>query len=335
MSGVAYGDPNIKLIEWQVKQQGGILGGRDVKIVRFDDGTAVANGVAGVTKLVLSDKVSAIVWGGISGAEMFAVSDECEKQQVLFVPIASVSPNGVADKKFTVEVMPGFQSMINPVVKLVTEGLKAKTVAFLITGGFEDKSTIRDRWQQGMKAAGIDIVYSDATSAGTQDFSPYLTRIKKANPDVLVMNEDSEYSVAIAKQMMDLGGWGKTKVIGLSQSASAAKFAGAEGWLIQTVWDPTLELPASKKFMEEFKTITNKTATPNYVFEYVPLLTAVEAIKFAGTDDPVAVAKAARSGNLEFDTPIGRAHVTTDGQGGLDYMWVQIQKGGSTALYNQ
>ena len=57
MSGLSYADPVIKLVEWQVKQQGGILGGRDVKIVRYDNRASVAEAVAGAQKLMIDDKV--------------------------------------------------------------------------------------------------------------------------------------------------------------------------------------------------------------------------------------------------------------------------------------
>jgi branched-chain amino acid transport system substrate-binding protein len=184
LSGVL-SDPVIKLVEWQVKQQGGILGGRELKIVKYDDAGSLPQGVAGANKLVLDEKVSAIVWGGAQGAEFEAISNETEKLKVLFVPLTLPT---VADKKFSVAVMPAFQALVNGPVKLVTEVLKPKTVAILITGGWEDKARVAEGWKQGVEASGINVVYSDATMVGTMDYSPYLTKIKYNNPDVLMMN---------------------------------------------------------------------------------------------------------------------------------------------------
>src|SRR4030042_256645 len=51
MSGLYYADRNIKLVEWQVKQTGGILGGREVKFIKYDDRSSVAESVAGGKKI--------------------------------------------------------------------------------------------------------------------------------------------------------------------------------------------------------------------------------------------------------------------------------------------
>ena len=83
------------------------------------------------------------------------------------------------------------------------------------------------------------------------------------------------------------------------------------------------------KFVEEFKTVTGTTASSSYMFYYLGLLTAVEAIKLAGSDDPVDINDAIHSGNLEFDTPVGIAHFTTEGESGLDYGLVQVQEDGT------
>jgi hypothetical protein len=54
----------------------------------------------------------------------------------------------------------------------------------------------------------------------------------------------------------------------------------------------------------------------------------LHAMELAGTDDPVAVAQAARSGNLEFDTPAGISRIQTNGYTNLHYSAVQVQEVG-------
>jgi hypothetical protein len=46
----------------------------------------------------------------------------------------------------------------------------------------------------------------------------------------------------------------------------------------------------------------------------------------SGTDiDRVVIAEAARSGKLEWDTPMGRAHYAPDGTPGLNLIMAQIK----------
>ena len=68
------------------------------------------------------------------------------------------------------------------------------------------------------------------------------------------------------------------------------------------------------------------------MYYYYCLWTAIEAIKLAGTDDPVVIAQAARSGNLEVETPMGLAHFGSTGESDLHLTLVEIEEGGKTVL---
>ena len=211
LSGVSMADPIIKLVEKQVKDQGGILGGREVDVVRYDNRASVAEAQAGVTKLYTDDKVSAITMGGVSGAEFTAVAQACEKIQILFVSIAHV--DGLSSYKFTVNAT--VQSDVDRaiIIRFVNNVLKPKTVAFFgtnDTSAHENLTYVSDT----LKAAGINTVYIDYCPLDTSDFTPYLTKIKYANPDMLYLYSGSnEVNIGVAKQMMELGGWGDIKVV--------------------------------------------------------------------------------------------------------------------------
>jgi ABC-type branched-subunit amino acid transport system substrate-binding protein len=62
ITGMSFVDPILKLVEKQVKDQGGILGGRDVKFIKYDNRFSVADVVAGAKKLILEDKVSVVLY---------------------------------------------------------------------------------------------------------------------------------------------------------------------------------------------------------------------------------------------------------------------------------
>jgi len=103
---------------------------------------------------------------------------------------------------------------------------------------------------------------------------------------------------------------------------------GAEGWVVATAWHPSQDDPVSLQFKEDFEAVNGKSPQDLHVYFYNTLWTAIHAIELAGTDDPVDIARAARSGSLEFDTPMGKAHFDTNGESDLRNVYVQIQKGG-------
>ena len=63
MAGV-FTDQTIAVVEWQVKNMGGILGGREVRFIKGDDRGVVAESAAQAKKLILEDKVTILTQGG-------------------------------------------------------------------------------------------------------------------------------------------------------------------------------------------------------------------------------------------------------------------------------
>jgi len=330
VSGVGIADPIIKLVETQVKNSGGILGGREVKVIRYDNRATVSEATAGATKLYYDDKVSAIVWGGISTAEFEAVVSAVEELHILYVSIGHI--DNLAEKKFVVNGTTQREVNRETTINFINKVLKPKTAAFLGT----DTMDARTNWpavKEGIKAAGTEIVYEQYVSLDTTDYSPFLTKMKYANPDVLYLySGQSEFYMGVAKQIMELGGWGDIQVVGMAGGEAARKMPGADGWYMQATWAPGLDYPGAVKFQQDYKAIVGGTPTASHVYFYNCLWTAIYAMKLAGTDtDRVAIAQAARSGKLEWDTPMGRAHYAPDGSSGLSLI-IERVVGGNLVL---
>jgi ABC-type branched-subunit amino acid transport system substrate-binding protein len=332
VSGLSLSDPVIKLVEKQVKDEGGILGGREVKVVRYDNRASVAEAQAGVKKLYYDDKVSAITLGGVSGAEYSAIAQACEEVQILFAAMGHVE--GLSKFKYTVNAT--VQSDVNRaiIIKFINEVLKPKTAAFLGTDDSQAHSSIA-AISDALKAAGTEIVYIDFCTIGTNDFSPYLTKIKYENPDVLYLYANTtEVNLGVAKQIMDLGGWGNIKVVGTSASETAKTQPGTQGWYMFANWAPGVDYPGMTKFQNEYQALNGRAPGSLQIYFYNSIWTAIYAIKLAGTDtDRVAIAQAARSGNLEWDTPMGRAHFQPDGTSGLNLIMEQIVNKNAVYVY--
>ena len=326
ISGLSLADPVIKLVEKQVKDQGGILGGREVKVIRYDNRASVAEAQAGVKKLYYDDKVSAITIGGVSGAEFNAVAAACEELNILYAALAHVED--LVKYKFTVngsvqrEVSRGIGN------KFINEVLKPRTAAFFGTDDAQAHSNMEGT-KEAIEAAGTKTVYIGYCPIDTTDFSPYLTKIKYEKPDVLYLYSGSnEVHISIAKQIMELGGWGDIKVFTQPSGESAKKQPGAQGWYMYLYWSPELDYPGAAKFVNDYQAMHGRAPSANQVIYYNSLWTAVYAMELAGTDtDRVAIAQAARSGKLEWDTPMGRAHFMPDGTSGLGVVMEQVVDG--------
>ena len=317
-------DPVIKLVEKQVKDMGGILGGREVKVVKYDSRGTVAEAIAGATKLLKEDKVSALVYGGASGADNIAVSDYAEANHILYVNYAGLPD--LAEKKFTVTGMTTWDEPYVAEYDFTNKVLKPKTVAILASDTTDSHQNL-EGYKKGLEA-GIKTVYEQYTPVNTADFTPYLTKIKYANPDaLLIFYQPSESYLSIAKQIMELGGWGNIEVLSTAAAEQSAKLPGAEGWYVFVLWLPGLSYPGAVKFQQDFQAMNGRMPSSVQVYFYNPLWTAIYAINLAGTDtDLEKIAQTARSGKLEWDTPMGHAHYTPEGDAGLHLSVAHIEE---------
>jgi branched-chain amino acid transport system substrate-binding protein len=325
MSG-ALGDVCIDLVEYQVKEMGGILGGRELEVVRCDTRSTTAGAVACGRQLLYEDQAAAICWGGWCAADAQAVSEFAEEHELPYFFYGGI-PADIADQKFTVRTTLSFESIMvvaGDTIKL----LNPKTIACLAYDSTDGRAYMKG-WIERFEAAGIEILYEEYHPVGTVDFTPYLTRIKHLNPDVLMLIATVEGYAAIAKQIVGLGGLGDITVMCDPAAEIAMAEEGAQGWYMRALWYPGLPYPGNKKYEEDYYALYKVKPTVSFtVFFYDALWTAIYAIELAGTDtDRVKIAEAARSGNVEWDTPIGHFQITPDGEPGLlPARYVQIQE---------
>ena len=143
---------------------------------------------------------------------------------------------------------------------------------------------------------------------------------------VILEHNNNEAVVTIAQQIMELGGWGDSQVVTLPTGDFAKGKPGAQGWYVVVMWIPGLDYPGAVKFENDFKVMYNKMPSPTQVYYYNSMWTAIKAIELAGTDtNLVKIAEVARSGKLEWDTPMGHAHFTPDGLSGLSPVLTHIE----------
>ena len=328
-------DQIMTVVEQQVKDMGGILGGRQVEFVKGDDGGVIAEAVGQVRKLALDKKVDMLLVGGESGASMDAVGQEADTLKVPFV-----APN----LDYSQTLLPYNVSLtysaswIDRVANFPIEFVKPKTIAWL---AWDDQGArrqldgvlgivgARERW----KEKGIDLIYEQYFPQETMDFSSYLTTIKYKNPDLAIISTNNlGQSITINKQIMELGGWGDMKVWYANESSSGQKAVSmpAElGAYISALWIPGSDDPGMKAFEDAFKKTMGREPTNDLTYYYNCYLAGIKAIELAGTTDHEKVAQAMHSGNLEFDSAWGHMRIAQNGFATFNMPVAQVLEGGN------
>ena len=314
-------DAAIKLVDKELEKKGGInVGGviRPIKWIRYDDKTQVAENQAGFKKLVLEDKVSAVIYGGATASVLTSESDSAEELKVPTFTVGS-TPVDLSNRPYTIRcVYPNATDIGETVMDFVLNNLKPKTVGIL----FADMKETRERGSQikGIAtAAGVKVVYEQYVPLGTLDFSSFVTRFRMENPEVLLIDAGGPeaYYAGIFKAVPGLGGWGNIQAV-CCGSASVGKLAlsekGAEGTYNWTLWTTGLQDEGSRSFERLYLEANGKAAMPIDEVMIYPPMVAIRAIEMAGSDKPADIAKAARSGNLVWENaPGGPFKINADG----------------------
>ncbi|ANN65151.1 ABC transporter substrate-binding protein [Bordetella bronchialis] len=191
----------------EINAQGGLLGGRQLVLVRRDDESNPAKGVTAARELIYREKV-AVFFGGIDTPVALAIAPLANQAKVPFMnPWAAgtaITRNG-AD--------PNYVFRVSAVDELVDKGMVAYAQKTFHTARF-GLLMINNPWgesnQKGLVAAlkekGMAPVGSEKFEATDVDVVPQLTRLKAAGADTIVLVANVGPAAQVVKSM-DRMGW--------------------------------------------------------------------------------------------------------------------------------
>jgi branched-chain amino acid transport system substrate-binding protein len=191
----------------EINAQGGLLGGRQLVLVRRDDESNPAKGVTAARELIYREKV-AVFFGGIDTPVALAIAPLANQAKVPFMnPWAAgtaITRNG-AD--------PNYVFRVSAVDELVDKGMLAYAQKTFHTSRF-GLLMINNPWgesnQKGLAAAlkekGMEPVASEKFEATDVDVVPQLTRLKAAGADTIFLVANVGPAAQVVKSM-DRMGW--------------------------------------------------------------------------------------------------------------------------------
>jgi len=324
----------------EINQAGGVLG-KKVELIIEDDTGEPSTGIAAAEKLLTRDKVVALI-GGYSSTITFAQLNAIQRLGP-FVAWVGASSTKVehefGPKKWFFHYHPWDyhrQSTVRDF--LLTISPRPKTVAVAYEDGIYG-TTSRDYVVKYLKEKGFEIVFDERFKSGSSDFTPMLTKIKKANPDVFYWVAYAGDTTLIMKQAKEID---LNLKLFLSVAINFPQYKeslGATGDYVAgvDVWIPGMKLPETIKWMEKFKK-AYPGRTPEYwvPLAYTNLMTVVDAIKRAGSTEKEKLIAAMEK--TDYKSPLGRMTFKKSEEGGLhqaidEQIITQWQKGVSYVVW--
>jgi branched-chain amino acid transport system substrate-binding protein len=143
---------------------------------------------------------------------------------------------------------------------------------------------------------GNELIATDVT-----DFSPYLLKVRQAQPDIVCCNLAGNQVTNLVKQYAEFGF--SYPLVGFNLNTADAWAAG-EGNLAgtwPTVWYHTLDVPASKTFVANFIKKYGKPPENHAWIEYVSMKVMAQAMtEIKGTDNAKLIAHLEKQAQFEI-----------------------------------
>jgi branched-chain amino acid transport system substrate-binding protein len=284
-----------------------------VEAVVLDDASDPAVGVSAAQKLINDPSVIAAT-GHWNSSVALATIPVFNRAQMPFIVWGAVSPKITEQNLPNVtRVTPTLVNENKPLAEAIAKDGKTKKIA--IISDTTDYGVANTKWfGEFFKAAGGEIVSSDAAAVGTTDFRAMLTTAKAASPDAIYFGGVVTEAALVRSQMGDLG-MGSLPMYGISGifDPKFIEIAGpaAEGTIVGT---PSVQ--TNPKFEEFEKAYQAKGYTDpagsyaKYAYDAAQIL--LDVIKEKGIEDKEALSKAIR--DIQHDGILGEVSFDETGQ---------------------
>jgi len=284
----------VKMLIEEVNESGGILG-KKVEGIYYDTKGDAAEAVNATKRLASQDKVVAIIGPNASG-QAIAISSVLEEYKVPDISTVGTNPKvtvnddgSVKEFNFRVCFIDPYQGAVAAGYAYDRLGLRNAAVLYDVASDYSQGFT--EFFEKTFIEKGGKIVAKEGFKEGDVEFKPQLSKIKDANPDMILMPYYYKEVALSANQARELGidavliggdGWPSEQLMTMAADA-------IEGSYIVNHLD--FNDPEVKPLQEKYTAKYNLPMELNGYMAHDAFLLLKAAIEDAGVADPVKIAE--------------------------------------------
>ena len=283
----------------EINAAGGIksLGGAKIEMVYADSESKPEKGVAEAERLINTEKVN-VLTGCWNSSVTYPTTAVAERYGIPFIV-----PVSVADK-ITEQ---GFKTVFRIAAKdswwtrdqfaflkdMAKEtNTKLETVAFVYENGDWGKG-FAEGWKKLAEKDGYKVVLDEPYPSTATDLSPVVQKIKRANPDVLLLVSNAADAILLTNTLAEYKVKPKA-IIGSGGGHADPSYLKAAAKNAQYVfdiveWETDVGKPGVPAFNEKFKTKCGYNPAGESVDAYVAMYVLADALERAASLDPKAI----------------------------------------------
>lgn len=286
----------------EINAAGGIksLGGARIEMVYADSESKPEKGVAEAERLINTEKVH-VLTGCWNSSVTYPVTAVAERYGIPFIV-----PVSVADK-ITEQ---GFKTVFRIAAKdswwtrdqfaflkdMEKEfNTKVETLAFVYENGDWGKG-FAEQWKKLAEKGGYKVVLDEPYPSSATDLSPVVQKIKRANPDVLLLTSNAADAILLTNTLAEYKVNPKA-IIGSGGGHADPSFLTATGknaqYLFDIVeWETDVNKPNVQEINAKFKQKYGYNLAGESADAYIAMYVMADALERAASLDPKAIREA-------------------------------------------
>ncbi len=221
----------VEMLIEQANAEGGILG-KQLELVAYDTRGDVTEAVNATKRLTTQDKVIGII-GPNASDQAIAISGTLEQAKVADIATVATNPKvtvnddgSVKPCNFRVCFIDPYQGAVCAGYAYEKLGFKKAAILYDVASDYSQGST--QFFEETFTKLGGEIVAKEGFKTGDVDFRPQLSKIKDANPDMILMPYFYKEVALSANQARDLGitatlfggdGWASAQLMEMAKDA--------------------------------------------------------------------------------------------------------------------
>jgi branched-chain amino acid transport system substrate-binding protein len=281
----AYAVLGMRMAEEEINKSGGIMG-RQLEVMAEDS----VNPATAATKAqrLLEQDGALVLMGEVNSASALTIMQVADRNKKLFIQTGARSDalRGKNCNRYTFHTDIPNTVMVNTVGKaLLRDNMVKDKKFFTLTADYIFGHDLLAAAKRFFGANQGNLIGDELIATDVTDFSPYLLKIRQAKPDVVCSNLAGNQVTTLIKQYAEFGL--PYPIVGFNLNTADAWAAG-EGNLAgiwPTVWYHTLDLPASKTFVENFTKKNGKPPDNHAWIEYVAFKIMAQAMNETKSTD--------------------------------------------------
>lgn len=308
-----------------INAQGGVLGGRPLELLTYDDKGTPEEGVSAAKRAMEQDKVDLLVGGWFSAVALG--QKEVTRDKIIHIVTSSQHPKVTEEgHKWLFRLNATSTMMSERYSKFICEHIKPKSVAFITIS--DDYGRLEyENYARLLSACGIQIKGNEYYNRTDNEFTTALTKIKSMGADAVYVSAiNTSQGASIYRQLKQVGHRGSVIASAGNMNPKLVELSGAsiEGVYSVSLFAPDSQRPMARKWMAQYTQMFKNE--PSFIgalgAQSIELLAA--AINKAG--DPRNYAKIATVLRAQkWDTLLGEVGFDDKGQAAQAIYLVQVK----------